>query len=85
MPKTAVLYFNDGAKGLLNVFGTSNITPGVHTQLLTAKVDKRHVQNMQYKSREATKKRRKKLRSIRKGYHDNEKETEGNLYESGGH
>ena len=82
---SAVLYFNDGAKGLLNVFGNSNITPGVHTQLLTAKVDKRRVQNMQYKSREATKKRRKKLRSIRKGYHDNEKETEGNVYESGGH
>lgn len=40
---SAVLYFNDGAKGLLDVLNTLNITPGVSTQSLTAKVDRRRV------------------------------------------
>ena len=81
---SAVLYFNDGAQGLLKVFDTLSIVPGIHTQSLTAKIDKRRIQNMQHKSKDVTKKRRKKLRSIRKGYQDDERETEGNVYESGG-
>ena len=67
------------------VFDTLKIIPAVHTQSLTAKVDKRSVRNISTNQRKPLKKEEKKLRSTRKCHQDDEKEAEGNMYEPGGH
>ena len=49
---------------------------------MTVATDATRLKNMERKSLKDVKKRRKELRTIRKGYQDTNMETEGNVYES---
>ena len=40
---------------------------------------------MEYKSKEVSIKRRKKLKALRRGFHDSQSEWEGNTYDPGAH
>ena len=82
---SAILYFNDGCKGLDRVFSSLGIPMGNYTRTLGAKIDHRRISNMTRKSSEKGKKRRKQLRSIRKGFQDQLTEKEGQVYEPGGY
>ena len=82
---SAILYFNDGCKGLDRVFSSLGIPMGNYTRTLGAKIDHHRISNMTRKSSEKGKKRRKQLRSIRKGFQDQLTEKEGQVYEPGGY
>ena len=82
---SAIMYFNDGCKGLDRVFCSLGIPTGNYTRNLGTKIDHRRIQNMTSKSSEKVKRRRKQLRSIRKGFQDQLTEKEGQVYEAGGY
>ena len=50
---------------------------------LSAKIDQRRICNMNRKSTKKVKRRRKQLRSIKKGFHDDNVEKEEHEYENG--
>ena len=81
---SAVLYFNDGCKGLKRIFQRLGIKNGVYTMKLGAEVDQHRVCNMNRKSTQRVKRRRKQLRSIKKGFDDDNGEKERHKYETGG-
>lgn len=82
---SAVLYNNDGCRGVVDVLQNLGIQPGSHTLSSMQKVDDRRIINMARKSSEYGRKRRKKLRAIKKGFADQEKLVEGTVYEAGGY
>ena len=80
---SAVLSFNEGENGLLKVFNELNINPGYYSCIAIHRSDVKRISNMNEKCSEKSKKDRKRLRGVRKGYDDNNVETEGEIYASG--
>ena len=80
---SAVVHFNEGSGGLINVMRKLGIKPGRFMLSLSKRKDKRRYQDSVEKSSERGKKRRKHLRAKKKGFEDTEKETEGETYSSG--
>jgi hypothetical protein len=80
---SAVICFNEGSQGLLPIYSKIGIVPGKYTLKGLLNIDVKRVREMNKKSAELVKKRRKKLRSIKKGYNDNTTENEGECYASG--
>ena len=80
---SASLEFNDGATGLYGVLKGCGIKYGWFMDLATKRKDGIRVRNMELKSSKAGLNRRTKLRAIRKGFVDVEKELEGETYASG--
>ena len=83
---SAIISFNEGPLGIQDVLKRLNICPGACFEQTSVKCTKARVKDIQRKSSEKEKNRRKKLRSIRKGFLDKEQEVEGEeSYKSGGH
>ena len=80
---SAVINFNDGNCGILNVFINAGMETGYFTKSFYIKKDETRIQRMNKKTNEQTKKQRKRLRAIRKNYVDKNKEKEVVYYESG--
>ena len=71
-----MLEFNDGAAGIYGVFLKLGIQSGKYMDLATKRHNASRISGMARKSSEAGLAQRKKLRTIRKGFCDKEKETE---------
>ena len=69
---SAVISFNSGKRGLFDVYHGCNLETGSYTELFCYLDDAGKVCRQNIKSSVASKKRRKTLRSIAKGYIDNE-------------
>ena len=82
---SAVCHFNDGASSIARVLQKLGICPGKFTNAAIRKCDARRIAFSEKKSSEKVKQRRKKLRAIKKGLWDFEKEKERDMYQSGGH
>ena len=83
---SAVIEFNDGPSGIYAELEHFGMRPGSITMGLSDRKTRKRTKNTERKISEAGKRRRKKLRSIKKGYLDTEKELEGGVsYVSGGH
>ena len=82
---SAVCHFNDGASSIARVLQKLGICPGKFTNAAIRKCDARRIALSEKKSSEKVKQRRKKLRAIKKGLWDLEKEKERDMYQSGGH
>ena len=73
---SAVISFNSGKRGLFDVYHGCNLETGSYTELFCYLDDASKVCRQNIKSSVVTKKRRKTLRSIAKGYIDKEPEEE---------
>lgn len=83
---SAVIQFNEGPCGVHDVLKYFTIEPGCVMNRSSNKRAIHRMRNIESKASETGRKRRKKLRSIKKGYIDEEKEKEGGpSYISGGH
>ena len=82
---SAVCQFNDGASSIARVLQRLGICPGKFTNAAIQKCDERRIALSDKKSSDKVKQRRKKLRAIKKGLWDQEKEKEGQVYQSGAH
>ena len=82
---SAITHFNDGASSVARVLERLQICPGKNTNSAINKLDERRIQLSSKKCAEKIRRRRKQLRSIKKGLWDKEKEKEGSIYEAGGH
>ena len=80
---SAVTQFNDGASSIAEVLKRMGIVPGKNTMAAILKIDQNRLKKAERKSSERVKMRRKKLRAIKKGLWDFNKEKEGTIYESG--
>ena len=80
---SSVLSFNDAANGLLHVMKKLNLDTGAYNLNGSKQKDLKRIRIMNYKTSASVKKRRKKLRSIRKGYTDNDNEKEEITYKAG--
>ena len=80
---SAVLTYNDGGNGLINVFDMLSIPCGHFTLLGSARADKVRLNHCLYKSSTKCKQQRKRLRGIRKGWQDSVKATEEKSYSPG--
>ena len=69
---SAVISFNSGKRGLFNVFKGCNLEISSFTELFCHLDDSSKVRQQNIKTSVASKKRRKTLRSIAKGYLDKE-------------
>ena len=74
---SAVINFNDGMSGFEKLFRRLNLSFGVNTKKGAIEKDEQRIKNMKNKSQGNVKRKRKKLRAVRKGYIDKEKENEG--------
>ena len=74
---SAAIEYNDGCCGIIPIFAMLGLKNGRYTEEFSLQSDKQRILAMNRKSSEKAKKRRKKLRSIRKGFADQEKEHEG--------
>ena len=81
---SAVMHFNDGKSGVLHLLNEFGIKPGKVSSSKTHKQDLSRVIVMNRKSSEPVRKRRKTLRSIKKGFEDEENQNEKPSYEKGG-
>ena len=83
---SAIISFNEGPLGIQDVLKRLNICPGTYFEQKSVKFTKDQVKDLQRKSLEKEKKRRKELKSIRKGFIDKEQKVEGEeSYKSRGH
>ena len=73
----SVVSFNDGFLALANVLKNLHLTPGKYFIDRALEFDSKRVKNIQKKSTDTVKNKRKKLRAIRKGNIDKEKYQEG--------
>ena len=64
------MHFDDGARGLLNLFGKFSIEPGHFTVMGCEKYDALRIARMNTKGSTSTKKQRKRLRTQHKGWED---------------
>ena len=80
---SAVAQFNDGASSIAAVLKHMGIAPGRNTMTGILKIDKTRQKSAERKCSEKVKNRRKRLRAIKKGLWDFNKEKEGTIYESG--
>eukprot|EP00794_Sanderia_malayensis_P002926 gene2926-3380_t len=82
----AVINFNNGSSGMMEVYRKLGLVAGKQTADGCKRKDKQRLKHNVVQSSEKAKKRRKKLRSLRKGYTDKEEEEEGGKsYLSGAH
>ena len=81
---SAVINFNDGVSGIINVLEKVNVVPGDMLKLFCSKTDNNRIVATNKKTTPKVQMRRKKLRAIRKGYIDHENESEGITYQAGG-
>ena len=79
---SAILTFNSGKRGIFDVFTNCGLEIGSFTNKFCYKEDAHKVFKANIKSMKVTKKRRKSLRAIRKGFVDKEAEGEPS-YSSG--
>ena len=83
---SAVIHYNDGFLGLISVFKELKIKIGPFFLTTAERKVRKRVAGCTKKSSEEGKLRRKKLRAIRKGHLDKEKEAEGDdSYSTGAH
>ena len=80
---SAVITFNDGLSGIIEVFNKLNIKPGTFCGKYCGFKDEKRITHMDRKSRDSVKQRRKKLRNHRKGFQDKCEENEGASYKAG--
>ena len=80
---SAVLHFNDGGKGLLEVYKNLKLSTGYFVFEGLAKTDKLRVKMMNIKASEKGRHQKKKLRAKRKGFQDKNAEDEGTVYGKG--
>ena len=73
---SAVIEFNDGCSGILQVLEKLNLSDGNFIKRQLQKNDQQRINCMEKKSNATGILRRKKLRAIRKGYTDKEAEAE---------
>ena len=74
---SAVINFNDEAEGICNVLLKMGMIDGIRRK------DVRHIKDSQRNASDSGKQRRGKLRSIKRGYEDAEKEQEEEVYKPG--
>ena len=74
---SAVINFNDGMSGFEKLFSRLNLSFGVIINSGAIEKDQQRIKNMNNKFQETVKMKRKKLRAVRKGYIDKEKDNEG--------
>ena len=74
---------DDGASSIAEVLKRMGIMPGKITMAAILKIDQNRLKKAEQKSSERVKMRRKKLRAMKKGLWDFNKEKEGIIYESG--
>jgi len=75
--QSAVLYFNEGTAGVKRVMKNLNLDIGVKTAMFSLHKDRARLTNMAKKETLKSKNRRRKLRSIRKGWEDQDEQLEG--------
>ena len=80
---SAVLKFNDGSSGVLNVLNSLKIEPGRFATEFCGKRDSERVTKMDLKSSDQTKLLGKQLRAQRKGFIDTAEQKEGLVYGAG--
>ena len=80
---SAVINFNDGNCGILNVFTNDGMQAVYFTKMFCLKKDESRIQRMDKKTNKQGKQQRKRLTVIRKNIVDKNKEKEGVFYESG--
>ena len=81
---SVVINFNDGMSGFEKLFSRLNLSFGVIIKSGAIEKDQQRIKNMNNKFQETVKMKRKKLRAVRKGYIDKEKDNEGGeLYLTG--
>ena len=80
---SAIINFNDGFCGLIDILGALNLNPGYFTQRFCIEHDKKRIENMELKTTVEMKRRRKRLPDIRKGFQDNAEDIEGQTNTSG--
>ena len=79
---SAVLNFNSGSFGIVEVLKDLGVSPGHFTNIYCLRKDESRIKNMNRKSTERTKLERKKRHAKRKGFQDSNLEKEGVTYES---
>ena len=79
---SAVIAFNDGLSGIIEVFNKLNIKPRTFCEKYCGIKDEKRITQMDRKSSNSVKQRRKKLRAHRKGFPDKCVENEGVSYEA---
>ena len=80
---SAVINYNDGLSGIANIFKSLNMIIGKFTERFLINIDRNRAMEMNVKSSQKSKSRRKKLIAIRKGYQDKATEVEGETYMPG--
>ncbi|XP_032238287.2 uncharacterized protein LOC5512949 [Nematostella vectensis] len=80
----AVCHFNMGYSSVLRLLEALKIPAGKYTEAGCGLEDTSRVRLAEYKSKEASKRRRKVLRGKRKKKEDKKKQAEGSLYDPGG-
>ena len=79
----AVGHYNDGAQMLVDTIEELGIEPGAHCEAAARKLDKERIYHPDKKNTKEAKKRRRTIRSRKKGYAEELEEREGPQYESG--
>ena len=74
---SAVINFNDGNCGILNVFTNADMQAAYFTKMFCLMKDELRIQRMDKKTNKQTKQQRKRLRAIRKKIVDTNKEKKG--------
>lgn len=82
---SAVCYLNDGYCSVENIFSKLGVDSGTLSRKMCRAGDDQRQKNSSRKSMETTRKRRKTLRAIKKGFQDSTKDKEGDVYNPGGH
>ena len=80
---SAVLSFNDGSSGVLNVLNSLKTETGKFATEFCGKRDNERVKKMDLKSSDQTKLPRKQLRAQRKGFIETVEQKEGLVYGAG--
>ncbi|MBY0580841.1 MAG: hypothetical protein K2P53_04080 [Rickettsiales bacterium] len=80
---SAVINFNEGLAGILNVYLELGINPGENCIKFCNQRDNQKIKNIAKKSTDKVKHRRKQIRAKRKGYIDQDEEREGIAYGPG--
>jgi hypothetical protein len=81
----AVAQFNDGNVSIMKHLDKLGTTPGRFTSSGVAVANVKRIYRSDKKSSDGAKKRRKHLRSVKKGFQDQNEQKERNVYESGAH
>ena len=80
---SAVLHFNEGTSGVFDILNEFGIQSGKVAVAKSKKHDTVRIRSMNHKSSEPVQKRRKKLKTIKKGLLDAENEVEEPAYVKG--